>query len=244
MINKLIGIILIISLTSCHTVWVQKNAQRTTKKSLVLGSMGNQSGNSLSRDFQSLAIPEFDEGISVDVQFLSFSEQTYKAYANAVVRQGKEIGFKLNDSLQPHARFVLLQISDREKVIQQLHKIENESILHWLQQNPKAKMITSVSLYMSGEQIDELQKADQIFLKTDSYKNNILELYSDGKRYKKISFKDTTLFAYQLSGFCWGKNNKKQWVLSALINENKSCIRGQTKLYRKNAKKPKNLFDY
>lgn len=243
MLKKIFIILILLSLTACNTLLIQKETYKSTQQQVVLGSIGNVTSNGISQNYLNKAIPKYSEGIILSMQVVPFTKQSYKAYAKASSRQGVTPSFKYIDSLKPQKEFVILQIADQEKLLSQLHHSDNASILQWLQQNKKAKVLSAVNLYINNKQLKQLQQAETVLLETQDYKSNVLKLYKKGRLLQSISFAETTPFAYKLAEFCWGKNSKNKWVLSGLVKNNKSCPSQQFKSYKK-ATKPKELIDY
>ncbi len=239
--NKIVSLVLVIAFlsVSCHSVKVDKSTMKTaTKNPIALGVIGQQKEHVTNATFAGAAIPNYQEHIRVKGTSTDFSQATFNAYLNASKENPYQIQYV--DSLESKPAFVTLQVVDKVSLIEALKEDHNKEALRYIENQKKATMVTSVSIAGSEAILQELEKAEAIFLHSSAYKQYQLSLVKDGQRYKTIDFGEVTIFAYDLSFFCWGENDKKKLELKDIVDTRHSC---SGKTYR-DAEKVKKKINY
>ena len=243
--SKLIYLsILLFSLQSCQRIFIQQRLQHATQNNCMLASIGETSGNLLTKDFKNKALPTYKNPIRVAVTYPSFSQQIYKAYKKATKQQNQIPAFTYDKEAKKQPVFIQIQIADQETLIDELNQEYNNQLIGWLKENPKAKVLTGMSMYMPTNIIKELKKADKIVVVNKSYKDYTLELYKNNKPYKSIAFSKGVVFGYTLSSFCWGQTRGINWEIKALTKEYNSCYSEQYKSYKKAVKSKEINFKF
>ncbi len=241
--QPLIVLCLILLFSNCKTVSVNQEVQKTTNNQVVLASIGLQKNNVLQTDFNNTAIPAYAKPIKVFVSTISFDKKTYKAFTEA--GQSQQPTFKITyiDSLPNKPKFVSLKIADRVNLIQMLNSKENAEVKNYLTNKEDANVITSVSLALSEQMLNEVMQSNKMFLIQDGLKNYALQLYKNNKPIKTVQFSEGVIFAYRTSNCCWQENEKHQINIVDLVDGQNSC---PNKTYKsaKRAKKKVNYFKF
>ncbi|WP_062053717.1 hypothetical protein [Aquimarina longa] len=194
-----------------------------SKTLIALGVVGLQEEDIYSSEFQVSAIPEYKNPIRVGSSTVDFTKDTFKTYLKR--SKGNEQKINYVDSIETKPQFITLELLDRVITITELEEEYNAQAITYLKNQKEAAIVTSVSIALSKELIQEIDVAEALFLNTSGYKQYQLSLIKKGKPYKSIDFSETTIFAYTLSFFCWGENDRKQIVLADIIDEKSSCPR-------------------
>ncbi len=232
-------LLILILITSCHTIKVNKSAMRTAVTApIALGVLGIQQDGVLHSDFRETAIPIYEKGIKVGVTAETFKSSTYNAYTKST-KKNKQ-GITYIDSIKANPTFLKLDVIDRITMLSEFKKPANASALHYIKNQKNAGVVTSVSIALPEQLIQEITNAEAVFLVNQQYKQYQLSLVKNGKSYKTIDFASATVFGYQLSYFCWGMNGKRKIILSDIVDEVSSCPKNT---YR-DATKAKEKMDY
>ncbi len=239
--NFVITILLMCSIcTGCHTIKIDKAVMHTgSKNPIALGVIGTQKDGIRNSEFRASAIPEYKKNIRVNITSMTFTQNTFNSY----LKTNKEntLGLKYVDSLDNKPHFITLDILDHITLASELEEIYNSQTLSYIQAQKKAGIVTSLSLALSKNLISELKTAEAVFLSNTPYKQYQLSLVKNGKTYKTIDFTEAIIFAYDLSFFCWGENDKRQITIVDVISKHSSCSKNTYRSANK-AKEKMNYF--
>ncbi len=215
-------IFLALCCTGCHSIKVNHTKMHTAVTNpIALGVIGLQKGDVYASDFQVTAIPEYKTEIRVQITKENFNRTTFDTYLKAA--KGNEHKINYVDSLEAKPQFVILELLDRVALMAEIEEAHNTKTLRYIKSQKETGIVTSVSLAISQELIQELDNADVVFLKNSAYKQYQLSLVKEGETYKTIDFAKTSIFGYTLSYFCWRENDKRQITLADIIDEKSSC---------------------
>ncbi len=221
----------------CHSVKVNHTNMHTAiTNPIALGVVGLQKKDAYSSDFQVTAIPEYKNEIRVQMTKENFNRTTFDTYLKAA--KGNVHKIKYIDSLETKPQLAILELLDRVTLMAEIQESHNTKTLTYIKSQKEAGIVTSISLALSQELVQELNTADAVFLNNSTYKQYQLSLVKDGKAYKTIDFSKASIFGYTLSYFCWSENDKKQITLVDIINEKSSCSKNS---YRDADKVLKNM---
>ncbi|WP_298507526.1 hypothetical protein [uncultured Kordia sp.] len=206
----------------CKTISVHQKAQKLTEINVELGSIGLSNGTVISHSYQSIALPTFKKEIKLSVQPVSFSKQTFKAFAKAN-EQTKKVALTYVDSVKVKPEYALLQFVDRVAITSALNNSKNTGLRSYLENKEDAQMVTSVSVAFSASDISLLKKAEEVFLVQSTSKKFSLQLvFLDGKK-QILELSNSVVFAYQTSGFCWKENNRHKLVITDIVSGSEGC---------------------
>lgn len=230
---KKVGIIiLLVFVISCKTVLVNKQPQKIASSALELGIIGTTKSNMRINNFEINAIPQLNHKIRVMANEVTFNKSSYKAYKKARLFQGKENRVNYIDSLPNKPTFITFEIIDKVTLLNELNSNANAPVVNYLKTEPKAKIITTISVVFDLNTIKDIKQAEEVYISNVKYKKYDLELYKRGKLYKTIELTKGTIFTYKLSSFCWGENNKHQPILLIIIGEHSKCRNKTFKSYQ------------
>ncbi len=118
---------------------------------------------------------------------------------------------------------------------------ENISLKNYIQQSKKSAVVTKIHC-TSGMAKELLGKT--VFLEIASNKEPFLVAYnSENKEVGRASFSTLSVFDYQVSYFCYGKDDRNQIAVMDLVEDGKHCKRPLERKV-KNLTTIKKLVDY
>lgn len=203
-----------------------------------IGVIGIQQDKLRISDFQTTTLPVYKKEILTGVTLTDFNQSTYKAYLKVSKNNTQKITYVDSVDLKP--QFIKLEIVDQISVIEELNKEANSQVLKYIENQKSAQIVTAVSLALPKSVVKEIAEAEAVFLVNNKYKQYELSLVRDNKSYKTINFAAATIFGYQLSNFCWGKNDKRRITLFDIVTEASAC----PDKTNKNANKIKEKVNY
>lgn len=221
--NKyLIGILFCFVVMSCQTISVNQQSQILTETPVELGTIGLLNETVLIHNFESVAIPSFSKGLKLQVQPVTFSKQSFKAYqkANKMYQKGK---LTFSDTLKVKPEYILIQFVNRVAITSQLNNSKNTGVRSYLETKQDAQMVTSISIAFSAEQLNMLKNATEVFLIQSSSKKFSLEIKSLDEKKQNLEFSDGVVFAYHTSSFCWKENDRHKLVIADLVADSEGC---------------------
>lgn len=238
--RRLLLVTLLMVLTACRTVNVNHTNQKTIHDQVLLGSIGLVDNSLFQTDFNNSAFPEYKQPIKVNYSINDFNKKTFVAFLEANEKQGLKLNIKYVDSLKEKPKFLTLSIADKVGVLNALNYNENKDVNDYLANNVNAKIVSTISIALPQNLIDEITKSEEVFLVQDSVKNYALQLYSNGETSSKIQFNSGVVFTCQTSSFCWKENDKHQINIVDFVDRQSSC---PNKTY-KSAKRAKKKINY
>lgn len=220
---NVIGLFLLIYVTSCGTVKVDQDYQQKTKYPKILGGIGEQQDFILENDYNQLALPHFNSDIPVFIKSVPFTKPTFKAFTEAKAVQNGGISISYADSSAVKPKFITIEIADRVSVLEQLKSDTNKTIYDFVLNKSEAKLVTSMALVLTAEDNKLLEAAEVVMLQSTIQKDYQLALYNNGKQSHTIRFNNAVIFGYQASDFCWKQNSAYKLELIDLVETNNKC---------------------
>ncbi|MFI1772551.1 hypothetical protein [Thalassobellus citreus] len=208
---------------SCKTLSIQNEQQSITTQNLQLGTVGEQKGFVLEQDYNSIALPKYEQPIKIRVHLVPFSKSTFKAYKKAKTFQNGDVILNYIDSVKTKPTFLKIEIADRIAVLNALNNQVNKDVLLFLKNRTQAHLVTSISTVFNQELTEALRHAEEVYLETSGINNYVLKTYKDKKQQRIILFEEGVMFAYQTSNACWKENDAHQLQLVDLVESNDSC---------------------
>tara|TARA_R110002050_G_scaffold137538_1_gene261149 strand:- start:887 stop:1609 length:723 start_codon:yes stop_codon:yes gene_type:complete len=237
MVKKITIILLLILLYSCKTISVDNETQNTTTQNIMLGVIGEDKQFVLDQDYNHTAIPEYSNPLKIQISVQHFNKSTYKALSKAVISQKADFTI---DSLSKKPQFLKLELADRVGVLNALNSKLNNDIKDYIFNKKEAHIITSISMALDKNRLDELLNADEVFLEATGVKSYALKTYKKGQLQTVLTFNEGVVFAYQASNFCWEENDKYQLEIVDIVETSDKC---PNKTYR-SAKRAKKKINY
>lgn len=217
-------LLLVAACCSCKTVVINNDHQIISDSQPQLGAIGFLESqlmlnkNLKNHTFKTMVVPTLEKKIRVELHRESFDKKRYKAYLNTSPENYFEINY--TDSLPDKPEFISLQLSDRLEYVESLKN--NIKLEEFLKVKPELQSITAVSVAAKPEILSFFDNAESVFLiydkKLEKYYLELME--SNGSR-QSVYFNDLCIFAFDVSGFCWGINYKNQVELKMLSDGGK-----------------------
>jgi hypothetical protein len=238
--KKLFLILLIAA--GCQTVKVKDKTFKTSNATVELGSIGmDKSRYNTNNDFTIQAIPVLQNPVRLDVQVLPFTSDINKIYVEKRTKTaGKDFTITYNDSLATKPYYTLFSIMDTNAYASEINAAYNKSTFTYLTDTEDAVTITGIAYAMPPEVIDQIRQADAYYLINSQEKKYTVALYKDGKKNGVIDLNSGLSLAYTLGKFCWAENDRLQWHVADIVEDNKGC-KGNTRS-RIQEKEQKSLF--
>ncbi|WP_378185634.1 hypothetical protein ACE939_11025 [Aquimarina sp. W85] len=213
---------------------------RTNTPPLALGIIGIQDANLFRDGFNTIAIPTYTDPIRLRQSIHTFDTKSYSAYSKAYPTNPQHLQFI--DSLAPEQKpkFLTLELVDQVAITSALKATENNDTKTYIQHQKKAQLVKAVSIVFPQTVVNDIRMAEALYLTTNSQKQYGLSLVNAGKPYKTIDFSQGTVFAYTVSNFCWGEDEKRKTDIFTLVDEADSCPK---RTYR-DAGKAKKEFEF
>ncbi len=241
--NRLNMLLLIVCFTSCKTVQINHEYQKSTTQNIQLGTVGEQKTFILEQDYNHTALPNYQTPIKVNVNPLEFNKSTFKVFSNAKINQNQKVSVNYVDSLENKPKYLKLDIADRVAVLNTLNNKASKDVFQFLQNKDQAHLVTSIALALNTDDINTIINADEVFLEVTGIKNYALNLYKGEIVQQTILFNDGVVFAYKTSSCCWKQNDKYQLEIVDLAEGNTKCP-SQSYKSVKQAKKEINYFKF
>jgi len=235
--------LIVVGLFSCKTMTVQQELQTQTTQNLQLGTVGELKGVLVLQDYNHTAFPNYQAPIKLNVSRVPFNKVKLKAFEKAKFAQNKNIAVNYIDSVKTKPTFLKIEIADRVAILNSFSGDENKDVSRFLQYKTKAHLISTISVVFSSDTAAHLSNAQEIFLEQTGVKNYVLKTYQNNEQQQSIHFNEGVVFGYQASKACWKENNKHQFEIVDLVENNDQC---PIKTYRvpKDAKKNLNYYKF
>ncbi|TRW27076.1 hypothetical protein FMM05_00045 [Flavobacterium zepuense] len=237
--KKILFVLLVI--TGCQTTCIKDKTYKVSEATIELGTIGRASSMyDLDNGFSIHSIPILQNKIRLDIQVLPFTKAINKIYINKTATNPSVIKVNYADSLPVKPEYITVSIMDRTGFANELNAEYNGDIATYLKDTKKTVAITGMALVLPGEELAKIKSADAYYLLNSQDKKYTIALYKAGKKTETIELGSSIPLAYTLGKFCWAVNDRQQWYIGEIVEDNKSC-KGNTKT-RVEDKEEKNLF--
>ncbi len=224
----------------CSGLKIQEDDQFPNVENVVLAGLVEESSGSFSTSHRMIGIPNYDSPIKVNISYVRFNANTFKAYKAASDAQNLEVYETETDSLNPEPRFINVKLIDQIGVIQNLSKAENNGLYQYLLTNHNTEVVVEMSMAVPLDKLSELASSDEVFIESYGKNAMVLKGYKDSEIHIELKLSDAVKFAYQTAGFCWSEDDRHQLAIVALEYGQKKC----PKSTHRNPNKVKTKVDY
>lgn len=237
--KKLIFLLLIVA--GCQTAKIKKREYLVSESTVELASVGwAKSLYKLDNGFLIHGLPVFENKIRLDVSVMPFNAEMYKTYMQKSATDQSAAKITFNDSLPVKPEYVTVNIMDISAFATELNAPHNRNIFNYLKETEKSVLVTGIATVLPSSDIEKIKQADSYYLMNNPDKKYTVVLFKSGKKTDVIDLGSGITLAHVLSRFCWVLNDRQQWYISDIVQENQSC-RGNTRSKVKE-KEEKNLF--
>lgn len=235
-------ILFLLLLTSCKTVPINNSSYKTAKENVEIGSIGYSKSNFFENNFSTTAFPYLNNKIRVSAEIVPFNKRLNKLYNKKIKFNQNQNSIHYVDSLDIKPELCVLKILDINGLVNEINSTDNKSLSEFLKETKKSKIVTSIAIKFSQDELIKIKQADTYYIANSQEKKYILHLYKGGKKTEVIDLQyNSVVIGYKLSKCCWSLNTRNQWYLTDLINEYSSC-KGTSSATIKNEKEIKNLL--
>ncbi|WP_299676096.1 hypothetical protein [uncultured Dokdonia sp.] len=205
--------ILLLGCSTAKQLQFIKDKTNTT----VLGTIVKKEGV-LKNNIEIKGIPHLDQKIRVSLIEKEFTKTSFSKYTKVFDKQKPSVSFN-NDSENAPTYFEIELIDD----IGYASSINNDiTSREYVKNSKKAGVISKIAMVSQGT-ID-IKNITSAFL--EQIENQyVINLYTNGELLTTLSFSEMTIFDYQTSYFCYGKNERNQVVVMDIVEEGKTCKR-------------------
>lgn len=235
-------ILFLLLLNSCKTVTINNSSFKTAKENVEIGSIGHSKSGFFENTFSTTAFPFLNNKIRVSAEIVPFNKKLNKLYSKKIKFNQNQNSIHYVDSLDIKPELCILKILDINGFVNEINSTENKSLSDFLKETQKSKIITSIAVRFSQDELAKIKQADTYYIANSQEKKYILHLYKGGKKTEVIDLQyNSVILGYKLSKCCWSLNTKNQWYLTDLINEYSNC-KGASSATIKKEKEIKNLL--
>ena len=226
------------SLYSCKVLNKKDNVYKTPYSTTEIGSIGLSKSTFFKDEFITHSIPLLEEKIRVNVTFTSLKSKHFSLFGKkSKINQTTKTPSQDTDSIESNPQIVKISLLDISGFLKEIQSPYNENVLSYLENIEKAKLVSSILLYVSHEDLIKLKTADSFYLVNNQTSKYSLVLFKEGKKTDFVNLNPNKIIGYDLSTFCWAENKKGDWYLAEILDDSQSC-KGKT--YNKVKKKDTN----
>lgn len=241
MLKKIVVLIVLIC-SACQTTKIKNDNYKFSSSVVELGSIGTSKLSYNLNTFETKGLPKLENNIRVEIGVVPYNKKLNKIYKSKAKYNQNQTKVAFIDSLPIKPELVTIKILDVAGLVQEINADYNASLLKLLTDTQGLKIISSLAVSLSNEEIAKIRQADAYYLTNNQYKKYTIALFKSGKKTDNIDINPETIVAYQVSSFCWVKSIKGTWNIADIINEQNSCT-GITKSKANEKKNNKDLFD-
>ncbi|BDW93377.1 hypothetical protein MACH07_22090 [Flagellimonas marinaquae] len=218
-----------------------RQMQKVQSQVPVLGSIGKHQSSLFKKSFQKTGEPELDRPISVTIETVPLSGKMKARYEKYREHLGLPPLAVTMDSTQINKLlYYNLKISNLVHLVEELNQQKNAALKEYLQEDMELVLLSSMSVVVDQTLSQELDKAEKLYLNTDS--DGDLSLYIEGSAPNGKAIKQSSLeiFDFQRANFCWKLDKRGRTAIAQILIDGTTCP-GSTKA---NPKKLNRTPDY
>jgi hypothetical protein len=239
---KKIVVLAILICSACQTTKIKDKEYKVTSSIVELGSIGVSKTSYDQNTFETKALPKLENNIRVEIGVVPYNKKLNQIYKSKAKYNQNQTKVAYIDSLPVKPELVTIQILDVAGLVHEINANYNADILKLLIDTQNSKIISSLAVSLSTEEITKIRQADAFYLSNTQYKKYIIVLFKAGKKVDTIDINPETIVAYQVSSFCWSNSDRGNWYIADIVNVHNRCS-GVTKPKITKKKKSENLFD-
>lgn len=216
--NKVYILISLMIFISCQTITVHHQKNYLTTQHIVLGNIGNDQEYIIEDSYSNIGIPRLNAPIKLQAIPIPFNKSKFKAFKKAKEFQQAEVAINYVDSIEQKPTFVYFQINDQVALLNNFNNTANSDIKEYLINQPKARVVTSLSIALPSRIISEVKKAEIIYLEQDQGQKYVVSLYNENKLINSFHFSEGIIFTYKTSGLCWKEDRRNHLKIVDLVD--------------------------
>ncbi|WP_264536601.1 hypothetical protein [Flavobacterium sp. N1736] len=239
---KKIVVLAVLICSACQTTQIKNEAYKFSSSVVELGSIGTAKLSYNQNKFETKGLPKLENNIRVEIGIVPYNKKLNKIYKSKAKYNQNQTKVAFIDSLPIKPELVTIKILDVAGLVNEINADYNADILKLLINTQKSKIVSSLAISLSTDEIAKIRQADAFYLINNQYKKYAVALFKSGKKVNTIDINPETIVAYQLSSFCWANSDRGNWYVADIVNEGSKCA-GTTQSKISKKKKNKDLFD-
>lgn len=241
MLKKIVVLALLIC-SACQTTKIKNEDYKFSSSVVELGSIGTSKLLYNQNIFETKAIPKLQNSIRVEIGIVPYNRKLNKIYKSKAKYNQNQTKVAFIDSLPLKPELVTIRILDIAGLVHEINSDYNTEILNLLVNTQTSKIISSLAVSLSTDEIAKIRQSDAFYLINNQNKKYTIALFKSGKKIDNIDINPETIVAYRVSSFCWASSDRGKWYVADVVNEHTSC-KGITEKKIPEKKNNKNLFD-
>ncbi|MDL2145184.1 hypothetical protein QQY79_21875 [Flavobacterium tructae] len=241
MLKRIVALAILIC-TACQTTKIKNEEYKFSSSIVEIGSIGESKLSYNQNIFETKAFPKLQNNIRLEIGVVPYNKKLDKIYKSKAKYNQNQTKVAFIDSLPIKPELVTIKILDVAGFVHEINSDYNTEILNLLVNTESSKIISSVAVSLSADEITKIRQADAYYLINNLHKKYSIALFKLGKKVDTIDINSETIVAYQVSSFCWSVSEKGKWYVADIVGEYSSC-KGVTEKRITPKKKNKSLFD-
>lgn len=241
MLKRIVALAILIC-TACQTTKIKNEEYKFSSSIVEIGSIGESKLSYNQNIFETKAFPKLQNNIRLEIGVVPYNKKLDKIYKSKAKYNQNQTKVAFIDSLPIKPELVTIKILDIAGFVHEINSDYNTEILNLLVNTESSKIISSLAVNLSANEITKIRQADAYYLINNLHKKYSIALFKFGKKVDTIDINSETIVAYQVSSFCWSVSEKGKWYVADIVGEYSSC-KGVTEKRITPKKKNKSLFD-
>lgn len=239
---KKIVVLAVLICTACQTTKIKNEDYKFSTSVVELGSIGESRLMYNQNIFETKALPKLQNNIRVEIGVVPYNRKLNEIYKSKAKYNQNQTKVAFIDSLPIKPELVTIKILDVAGLVQEINSDYNVEILKLLVNTQTSKIISSLAVSLSTDEIAKIRQSDAFYLANNQNKKYTIALFKSGKKIDNIDINPESIVAYRVSSFCWAASERGKWYVADIVNEHNSC-KGITEKRITQKKKNKSLFD-
>ncbi|WP_281228744.1 hypothetical protein [Flavobacterium aquiphilum] len=241
MLKKIVALLILVCV-ACQTTKIKNDSYRFSSSVIELGCIGSSMLSNRENTFEAKGLPVLKNNVRVEIGVVPYNRKLNQIYKAKAKYNQKQTKVAFIDSLPIKPELVTIKILDIVGLVHEINSDYNSDILKLLTDTQDSKIISSLAVSLSTDEIDKIRQSDAFYLTNNQYQKYTIALYKEGKKSAIIDINPGTIVAYQVSSFCWTKTARGNWIVADIVNEKNKCS-GITKHKMAEKENKKSLFD-
>lgn len=239
---KKIVVLAVLICSACQTTKIKNQDYKFSTSVVELGSIGESKLKYNQNLFETKALPKLQNNVRVEIGVVPYNKKLNQIYKSKAKYNQNQSKVAFIDSLPVKPELVTIRILDIAGLVHEINSDYNTEVLNLLINTQTSKIISSLAVSLSTDEIAKIRQSDAFYLTNNQNKRYTILLFKSGKKIDNIDINPETIVAYQLSSFCWAVSDRGKWYVADIVNEHNSC-KGITQKRITQKKKNKSLFD-
>lgn len=217
-------LLIIILMAGCQTTKINNTKYNVSPATTELGSIGQATSLfKLKNDFETHSFPLLKNNIRLDVKTMPFNKKLYNIYSEKAESLQAKKQIQYVDSIPVKPELVTISILDTRSYLNELNSDYNRNITTYLKDTEDGVVVTGLAVTLPKELLAQIKTADAYYLINAQEQKYTLALFNNGKKAGEVDLKSGTVLGYTLGKFCWAIDERHNWYIADIVNNNKGC---------------------